>query len=168
MSQSVLVLAVPHPLQGPNFQDYVQDIYYSNLVKGIVPQVDFIFEEAAGRGPSIAEELANKTHGPGHYLDFDPPPAERPKFGIPESLTGFFPIYPYDSVACNTTDVDGQELREAFWLQRIRETQFEKGLAIVGLAHNLSFAFRLQAAGVSVTDAYTYTPYNKLCTLKHA
>lgn len=168
MSQSMLVLAVPHPLQGSKFQGYVQDNHYSNLVKRLVTQVDFIFEESAGRGPSIAEELVNKIHGPGHYMDFDPSPAERPNFGIKENLTDFSPIYPYDSEKCDTTEVAEQEKREALWLQRIRETQFEKGLAIVGLAHNLSLAFRLQAAGVSVADSYTYTPYNKLCTLKHA
>jgi hypothetical protein len=89
--QSMLVLAVPHQLQGQKFQSYVQDNSYSILVKNFVNQVDFGFEEAAGRGPSIAEELVNKMSGPGRYLDFDPPSDERLKFGIAANLTDFFP-----------------------------------------------------------------------------
>jgi hypothetical protein len=41
-----------------------------------------VFEEASGRGPSIAEQLADSSQRPVQYVNFDPPPAERPKYGI--------------------------------------------------------------------------------------
>jgi len=84
MSKTVLVLAVPHQLQGPKFLGFVADPSYNLLVKSAVLRrgVNFIFEEASGLGPSVAEEIARTLLGPGHYMDIDPSREEREKYGI--------------------------------------------------------------------------------------
>lgn len=167
MSRSVLLLAVPHELQGPQFRGFVEDQSYTILVKRFTRGVDIVFEEAGGYGPSIAEEVAKSILDPGHYWDIDPPRNERHKFGIAETQDGC-PIDP-----CNSTDtyscvyIDEHRKREELWLQRIQEQHFEKGFLICGIAHSLSFGFRLLNAGVSV-DVFHYLPYNKLCTKPHA
>ncbi len=169
MSKSAVVLGVPHQLQGRRFQGFVEDPSYSIFVKSLMHDVDFVFEEASGRGPSIAGELAGSFHRLVQYVDIDPPRDERPKYGIPMEVAGGGAIDP-----CNSSDVyeyariDGQRLREELWLHCVLSKPFEKGLVIVGLAHSLSFGFRLLSAGVSVHDEiYQYTPYNKLCTRSH-
>ena len=75
MSKTVVVLAVPHQLQGPNFMGYVSDPTYSQLVSDFIKgeRLDFVFEEARDRGPSTAEDLAKAILGPGHYLNVDLP-----------------------------------------------------------------------------------------------
>lgn len=62
------------------------------------------------------------------------------------------------------SDVVGQEARENFWLRSVLNTSFERGLVIVGLAHTLSFAFRLVSSGINVGTTYTYNPYDRLST----
>jgi hypothetical protein len=61
-----------------------------------------------------------------------------------------------------------QRKREEMWHQRLDDQPFVKGLVICGLAHSLSFAFRLLSAGFNVTETYNYVPYHKLCTRPHA
>jgi hypothetical protein len=170
MGKSAVVLAVPHQIQGPGFQSYIKDPSYKLLVKNLMQSngIDFVFEEAAGRGPSIAEKLANSFGRPVGYLDMDPAPDDRPKYGIARQVGGGGPIDP-----CNSPDVyesskvDEQRKREELWLERMLLTAFAKGLVIVGSAHGLSVAFRLSSAGVSVIDNYQYMPYDKLCRRSH-
>jgi hypothetical protein len=169
MSQSVQLIAVPHQLQGSGFQGYVQDPSYSAWVKSfMLAGVDFVFEEASGRGPSIAEQLARSILKPDCYLDIDPPANERPKYGLATVSATGGAVDP-----CNSTDVyespyvDEQRKREELWLKRIQSAKFEKGLLICGLAHSLSVAFRLQNIGMSVKVS-TYIPHGKLCTRRHA
>jgi hypothetical protein len=169
MSKSVLVLGIPHQLQGPGFLGYVEDRSYALLVENLMQDdVDFVFEEAAGRGPSIAELLVDAFPRAVKYVDIDPPPDKRPMYGIAMKVGGGGPIDP-----CNSPDmyesskVDEQSKREELWLHCILCKPFKKGLAIVGLAHSLSFAIRLLSAGVSVDETYSYIPFNKLCTRSH-
>ena len=77
MTKSVVVLGVTHELQGPRFIGYVDDPSYPLLLKLSMRGVDFVFEEASGLGPSIAENLANSILGPGHYVDVDPSASQR-------------------------------------------------------------------------------------------
>jgi hypothetical protein len=167
MTKSVAVLAVPHQLQGPGFRDYVEDPSYPLLLKLLmrVHDVDFVFEEAAGRHPSVADCSATAFHRPAQYLDIDPPPEERPKYGIAMEVGGGAGIDPCHSPDYyESSKVDEQRKREELWVSRIVSTPFQKALVIVGVAHGLSVAFRLVSAGVSVAETYVYTPYSKLCS----
>jgi hypothetical protein len=163
--KSVIVLAVPHQLQGPNFHGYVKDPSYEKLVRDFIGGgVDFVFEEAAGQGPSSAEEIANSVLGPRHYLNIDPPVNERENFGIPAE-TGFWE--PIDRVNAprdvyENRDLEAHAKREKVWVEKILAQHFVKGLAICGLAHGLSVALRLLFAGVGDKRTYSYAPYHKL------
>jgi hypothetical protein len=149
MSNSAVVLAVPHQLQGSRFHGYVKDPSYSLLVDNLMRDADFVFEEAAGRGPSIAEQAAKSFDTPLQYLDFDPPRDERPKYGIAMDVGQGAPIDPANSPdVYEYSSVDEQSKREELWLHCVLSKPFEKALVIVGLAHSLSFAFRLASAGV--------------------
>jgi len=174
MSKSVVVLAVPHPLQGPGFTGYIDDPAYSRLIEGLIKRADFVFEEAGGRKPSTAETLAESLLGTGHYLDIDPPPGERHKYGIAKETGGWYPFDPFQSAApdipadgCEWSIVEEHRKREELWLKRVQAQPFSKGLAICGLAHGLSFAFRLSSAGISVDETQSYIPHHKLCTRSH-
>ena len=170
MSSSMEVLAVPHQLQGPRFKGYVQDRSYERLVNGLLRQADFVFEEAAGRLPSVAQTSADKILGPGHYLDVDPPPDKRQQYGIAEKTGEDFPIDTSQLCSDVTPDihhcafVNEHRKREELWLQEIQSQVFEKGLMICGVSHGLSFAFRLESAGFNEVELHSYIPYNKLCT----
>lgn len=168
MGKQVQVIAVPHQLQGPGFHGYVKDESYSDWIEAFIRnEVDFVFEEAAGRGPSIAEQLADSILGPGHYLDIDPPRDERPKYGLAKDSGGGGPIDPVHSTDIyEQSDVDEQRKREELWQKRILGQPFKKGLVICGTAHALSVAFRLRAPDVEV-EVYTYTPHGKLCPRQH-
>jgi hypothetical protein len=168
MTKSVQVIAVPHPLQGPGFPGYVEDESYSDWVESFIRNgADFVFEEAAGRKPSIAQQFADSFLGSGHYLDIDPSREERPKFGLAKDSGGGGPIDPMRSTDIyEQSDVDQQKKREELWQKRIEGQTFTKGLVICGLAHALSVAFRLRAPGVEV-EVYTYIPYGKLCPRQH-
>lgn len=168
MSKSAVLLGVPHQLQGLGFRGYVEDPSYSRLVKTLMGGVDFVFEEATGRGPSIAEQLVGFSQRPVQYLDFDPPPDERPKHGIEKLVGGGWPIDPCNSSdVCETSTVGEQRKREELWLDRVLSKPFEKALVIVGLAHSLSFTFRLTSKGINVNESQYYIPYSKLCTRAH-
>jgi len=166
----MIVLAVPHELQGPKFGRFVEVPSYRELLKdSIRTGVNFVFEEAAGRGPSIAQELADSILKPGHYLDIDPPSNERLQHGMAEKSVETMYIDPCGDFAdaCGASIVDEQRKREEFWLQKIQTKQFSKGLVVCGLAHALSFAFRLRCAGIYVPRALNYIPFDKLCTRAH-
>ncbi len=172
MSKSVVVLAVPHQLQGQEFSGYVEDRAYSLLIQDTIKKgVGFVFEEASGRRPTTAENLVKSVLGPGHYLDVDPPTSERPKYGIANQSGGTCLIGdPCDEIVQGLPPdsyewaiVEEHRKREELWLQGLQAQPFEKGLVICGLGHNLSFAFRLLAVGISVTTVYSYIPHHKLC-----
>lgn len=172
MSRSVWLLATLHQFQGPKFRDYLEDKSYRNLIEQIISRkrIDFVFEEAGGRGPSIAEECANSLLQPGHYMDVDPPQNERREYGIPdEMLTGGWidrdnRSKSNDMYGRRTINVHNE--REKLWLKRIVASRFERGLVICGVSHSLSFAFRLQTAEFEV-DLWDYTPFQKLCVRPH-
>jgi hypothetical protein len=155
MTKSVVVLAVPHQVQGPGFQSYISNSSYSSSVSDLIKrgQIDFIFEEAGGRAPSIAKDLAESLLGPGHYLDVDPSPNEREKYGIVKRAAPK-PL----SINCESAIVKEQDEREQEWKRRIETNSFKKGLLICGLCHNLSIAFRLLSAGIMVERTYSYIP----------
>lgn len=168
MSRCVQVIAVPHQLQGPGFHSYVEDESYSDWVGAFIRNgVDFVFEEASGRGPSVGQQLADSVLGPGHYLDIDPSRDERPKYGLAKDSGGGGCIDPMNSAdVYEQSNVDQQRKREELWQERIQAKTFKKGVVICGTAHALSVAFRLRAPGVEV-EVYTYTPHGKLCPRQH-
>jgi hypothetical protein len=167
MKKLVRLLAVPHELQGAGFRGHIKDSSYLTLIEGFIKkETDFVFEEASGHGPTIAEERADSLLGPGHYLDVDPSRNERPTLGIGETLSGF-PIDPMNSNDfCNVHAINEHEKRERLWLQKMTVQPFRKGLLVCGIAHILSFAFRLQTAAVDL-EVYDYLPYSKICTRPH-
>jgi hypothetical protein len=170
MCKSVLLLSVPHMLQGPNFRGYVDAPPYSDLVASFIKgeKLDFVFEEVGERGPSTAEKLAKSILGMDRYLNLDPPLVEREKHGIPKEIAGGYAISPMHYSDCaEWSDVVGQDARENFWLRSLLNTSFNRGLVIVGLAHTLSFAFCLVSSGIKVETTYTYNPYDRLCTRAH-
>jgi hypothetical protein len=169
MSQSVYILSILHQLQGPKFDGYVKDPSYQRLVNHLVRQADFVFEEAAGRSPSVAQTSADRILGSGHYLDVDPPPDERQQYGIAKKTGEDFPIDPSQLCSdvtpdiCHCALVDEHRKREEEWLRRILDQHFEKGLMICGFSHGLSFAFRLQSAGFNDVGLSQYLPHWKVC-----
>ncbi|HVA71484.1 MAG TPA: hypothetical protein VNF02_00125 [Candidatus Limnocylindrales bacterium] len=169
MSRSMQVLSVLHRLQGLRFKGYVQEPSYERLVNCLMRQADFVFEEAAGRLPSVAQILADKILGSGHYLDVDPPPDERQQYGIAEKTGEDFPIDPSQLCSdvtpdvCHCAFVNEHRKREELWLQKIQAQSFGRSLMVCGSAHGLSLAFRLESAGLSEVRLYEYIPYNKVC-----
>ena len=84
ISPRVTVLATLHVVQGAEKRlGNVNDpMYVALLDKLMISEgVDFIFEEASGLGPTIAEKLALERLPFGHYVDIDPGSAERPEVG---------------------------------------------------------------------------------------
>ena len=169
MTRSVLVLGVAHELQGSKFQGYVDDPSYGLLLKSSMHGVDFVFEEAAELGPSKAEDLAIFILGAGHYVDIDPSQGERSKYGIPEITAEGYPVDPMHSTeSYGSLLMDAQRMREEFWIQRIEQQTFKKAVAIVGIGHSLSIAFRLESAGFVIAEIRAYTPYGVLCRRAHS
>ena len=168
VKKAVLVLAVPHQLQGMGFIGYVNDPSYRTFVEDLVSEGrDFVFEEAAGQKPSHAEEIADAVLGAGHYLDVDP--SDRAACGISAKTGGREPVDEFARVAPGTIGdtyefsiVSEQEKREAYWARMITSQDFKNGLAICGLCHGLSLAFRLESAGIDVSKAFSYIPWHKL------
>ncbi len=168
MTRSVLVLGILHELQGPGFYNYVEDRSYPKLLETAMSGVELVFEEASGRGPSIAEAEAVGILGAGRYLDIDPSADQRAQCGIPEVTASGFPIDPqYSSDSCCTLNHDAQRLREEEWVRRIKGREFQKALVIVGIAHSLSLQRRLSEAGFSV-KLWAYEPHAKLCRRNHS
>ncbi|HEV2222798.1 MAG TPA: hypothetical protein VGR84_07345, partial [Candidatus Acidoferrales bacterium] len=130
MSNWMQVLAVPHQLQGTKFSGYVKDSSYESLVEDLVREVDFVFEEASGRGPSLAERLAGEVLGAGHYLDVDPKSSEREQYGIARKTGEDFPIDASQLCSNVTPDirhcafVNEHRKREELWLQKIQSQVF--------------------------------------------
>lgn len=164
MNPRITVLATLHVVQGAEKRlgNAHDPMYVALLNKLMISEgVDFIFEEASGLGPTIAEKLALEQLAFGHYLDIDPTRAERPDFGIPSISSEPNMIGAPPSVAiANWQILDVHAKREELWVQRIRQHTFQSALAIVGLVHLLSFAFRLQSAQFSV-QAINYANWQR-------
>jgi hypothetical protein len=158
MTRSAVLLATLHEFQGAGFQDFVEDQFYTSGIRSCIlsGHVDFVFEEAGGKFPSIAQDLAGSLLTPGHYLDIDRREVE------PGLHMGIKPI-------CGFTSINAGECRkrEELWLQRMDGQQFRKGLVICGVGHSLSFAFRLTNAGYDV-ELCQHLPFGKLCRREHS
>jgi hypothetical protein len=154
MNPRVTVLATLHVIQGAEKRHgNVHDPMYVGLLNQLLVSegLDFVFEEASGLGPTVAEKLALQELGPGHYLDIDPSRNERAEHGIATSSNDPHMIGTPPKVAFANWQILGVHLkREELWLKRMQQREFESALVICGLVHLLSFAFRLQAANFSV------------------
>jgi hypothetical protein len=154
MVPRLTVLGTLHALQGAEKRHgNTHDPMYEKLLKKLLASEgsDFIFEEASGLGPTIAEKFAREELGSGHYLDIDPAKHDRAPLGIPPSSHEPNMIGSPPKVAFANWQVLGAHARrEELWLSSIQEQKFESALVICGLIHLLSFAYRLEAAGFSV------------------
>lgn len=151
------VLAVPHQLQGKGFAGYFEDPHYEDwLEHQIRGEVDCIFEEASGRSPSTARELADKYLK--RYRDIDPTPEERKKYSIGPTGDGVGIAPAHSRSLIEWAFPEPNARREEIWVERVKQGNFQKGLAICGLCHGLSFAFRLIDAGIRVEETYSYVP----------
>ncbi len=172
VEKSITVFGTSHRVQGARKAAHLQHINDASYGRYLESQLrvnrfDFVFEEATGFGPTIAEDLATKFLGEGHYLNVDPPLKDRAKFGIPMLREDHTPIDPYGNEGfVGHQDLEGQAMREELWVKRCKEQTFTCALFICGFLHTLSLSFRLQAAGFSVERASTYMPYDKLGATK--
>jgi len=164
MNPRVTVLATLHVVQGAERRiGNVHDPMYVALLNKLMISegVDFIFEEASGLGPTIAEKLALEKLAFGHYLDIDPARGERAELGIPanSSEPNMIGAPPTVSFA-NWQILDAHVKREELWVKRMQQHEFQSALVICGLVHLLSFAFRLQDAKFSV-QAINYANWQR-------
>jgi hypothetical protein len=154
MNRRVTVLATLHELQGAeqrhgNFFDPKYTELLDQLI--LAEEIDFIFEEASGLGPTIAEKVSLEKLGSNRYLDVDPRKDKRERFGIPKDSNDFYMIGSPPTVAFASWQFhEVHAKREEFWLQQLAGYEFKTGLMICGLTHMLSFAFRLHAANFRV------------------
>jgi hypothetical protein len=164
MIPRVTVLATLHVVQGAEKRaGNVHDPMYVALLRKLMESegVDFIFEEASGLGPTLAENLALERLGFLRYLDIDPARGDRADFGIPGNSSEPHMIGEPPTVAfANWQVLDVHAKREELWIQRIQQHKFESALVICGLVHLLSFAFRLQSAKFSV-QAINYANWQR-------
>jgi hypothetical protein len=164
MIPRVTVLATLHVVQGAVKRvGNVHDPMYVALLKKLMISegVDFIFEEASGLGPTIAERLALDELPFGRYLDIDPARGNRQDFGIPPNSSEPHMIGEPPTVAfANWQVLDVHSKREELWLERMMQRQFQSALVIVGLVHLLSFSFRLQSANFFV-QAINYANWQR-------
>jgi hypothetical protein len=159
------VLAVPHELQGPKFQRYVDDNCYREIVDMLIKghrKIDTIFEEAAGCLPTHAQDMANARSIP--FVDVDPPVKERTKYGLAECTGESGPVDPINSTCSMRTEFAHEHIkRELHWISQIESRQFKSGLLICGMSHGQSMATRLIDLGYDLEDVVTHNPYEKLC-----
>jgi hypothetical protein len=164
MNPRVTVLATLHVVQGAekrvgNLHDPMYELLLNKLM--ISERADFVFEEASGLGPTIAEKLSVKQLGFDRYLDIDPARGDRAEFGIPSSSNEPDMIGEPPKVAFAHWQLLGVHAkREELWMERIQEQKFESALVICGLIHLLSFAFRLREAKFSV-QAINYANWQR-------
>jgi hypothetical protein len=155
MSGHVTVLATLHEHQGAKGRSgESEDPMYVRLLDQLLSaeEFDFIFEEAAGWGPTIAEKLSRTRLEPNRYVDVDPPARDRAQFGIPAISNEPYMIgSPPEAAFANWQFLEVHALREELWMKRMQAKEFKRALMICGLVHGLSFAFRLRAANFSVS-----------------
>jgi hypothetical protein len=158
-SRLMIVLGTSHRVQGSPSYPTLDDPGYSQNIKRIILEksVDFIFEEASGRGQTIAARLAEalKTIG---YMDVDPSPELAYNFGVVDATGNPFP-----KEISSEEKVEEDVQREELWCKRITEQDFKSGLFICGYLHTLSITFRLRSAGFHVTFDQ-YIPHDVLCS----
>jgi hypothetical protein len=167
----IVVLGVNHRLQGiPNREGNVEDPAYSALLKRLIAQfsLDYLFEEATELGPSTAQVLAAK-YAKLTYLDIDPHPRNRAKFGLQKDTGHPSDIFwqPWDSHLPVCGEVceeylDAQIPREHHWVSAINKTRFTNAVVVCGFLHTLSLAERLKSSGITTVKALAYMPYQKL------
>lgn len=168
MNRLVVVFGTTHELQnGEKYGRSVDDPHFRKLLDMLVveDQIDFIFEEATGLGPTTAEKLT-LTWGPDRYLDVDPPRCDREKFGIPENTNEPIPLgspfsVPPIAVSADRVFHEAHARREEHWLRQIMKQDFKKALMVCGQNHALSLGFRLRGANFdvkTVTCAPTLPP----------
>lgn len=154
VNRRVTILATLHELQGAEKRPGgVSDPMYEALLKQLMAaeRIDFVFEEAAGMGPTIAEKLSLERLGPGRYLDVDPGREDRSQFGIAlDSHDSYMIGSPPEVAFASWQFLDVHKRREEFWVRQMAGREFHSALMVCGLAHVLSFAFRLHAANFSV------------------
>ena len=156
--QKLIVLGTYHNVQGlKNFRGSLPDPDYKPILEYLKQKhdVDFIFEEATGHGPSVASDMAA-----GGYFDIDSETTDEALSHFPEdSHTLVLEILDKFRVQEIPTKLGltVQELRESTWVTKIKAQQFKTGLVICGVMHTLSIAFRLNAEGFGV-EAYCYEP----------
>jgi len=172
VSESVTVLGTYHELQGSKGRPgNIDDPLYAELIVHLIQNqaIDFVFEEATGLGPTIAERLSVERIGPNRYLDVDPPTQKRQIFGIPAETNEPFMLgnpmsNPPNIAFANWQPARMHAARENLWLQRVKRQDFKKALMVCGIAHMLSFAFRLADASFEV-KAVDYLPRHKFSGL---
>ncbi|MGA7795509.1 MAG: hypothetical protein WCA19_20950 [Candidatus Acidiferrales bacterium] len=164
MNPRVTVLATLHVVQGAEKRlGNVHDPMYVALLNKLMISegVDFIFEEASGLGPTIAEKMALEQLAFGHYVDIDPARAERMEYGIPTNSSEPNMIGAPPTVAfANWQILEVHAKREELWIKRMQQHEFQSALVICGLVHLLSFGFRLQEAKFSV-QAINYANWQR-------
>lgn len=164
MIPRVTVLATLHVIQGAEKRvGNVHDPMYVALLNKLLLSegVDFIFEEASGLGPTIAEKLALEQLAFGHYVDIDPARSDRPDLGISANSSEPNMIGTPPTVAfANWQILEVHAKREELWLKRMQQHEFQSALVVCGLVHLLSFAFRLQNAKYSV-QAINYANWQR-------
>jgi hypothetical protein len=162
MSRLVKILGTQHELQGCQKRaGNLNDPLYLPLLKELIAQdaLDFVFEEATGLGPTIAQNLSVNEMGANRYLDVDPSRENREKFGIsadsnePNMIGSPMAVWAY----YDALFYEVHAKREVLWIQEMRKQEFERALMIVGQNHTLSLAFRLLAENFAV-KTFTYTP----------
>jgi hypothetical protein len=173
VSKSLIVFGTSHQVQGAKGHPRnVDDPTYSEFIEGLICgyQIDFLFEEASGLGPTTAEGVALLRLGAGHYLDVDPHRDKRSEHGLAAETGSIWPIDPCDPRRSLDVAVweflDEHAKRESFWLQRLTAQNFTRGLFVCGYLHTLSFAYVARSEGFKVTSLY-YMPHHKLCTKQH-
>jgi hypothetical protein len=159
--KKLIIFGTYHEVQGVQGADFksIDDPDYKALLEELIElhNVDFIFEELSGYGPSIASEMTTVSH-----VDMDSETTDDAlvKFSEPQK-TMFRPKSKAQETAFKL-GLEVQNWRESRWVLKIKDQQFETGLVICGLVHSLSVAFRLQAEGFEV-HVYTYEPIKRLC-----
>jgi hypothetical protein len=170
MPAQITILGTCHDVQGLDKWKgrKIGEKDYQEILLGRLQDKDFLFEEATGLGPSIAERLAEKKLGIGHYFDIDPPLLRRSAHGIPNETGNCFPLDPFDDYTeflCESF-VETHEKREDLWVRYVQDQSFENALLVCGQMHLLSMAFRLRSAGYQVT-AFLYMPWQQFCKRPH-
>jgi hypothetical protein len=122
----VTIFGTSHRLQGAvNGRMNVDDPSYSDLLTMLLREErpDFVFEEAAGLGPTIASRKAEGELGQGKYLDIDPSRGERESLGLNTESGENFNVNPMgDGQGRDTAswqEIAQHRRREALWVSKI-------------------------------------------------
>lgn len=164
--RAAIVLGTSHRVQGCKFPESVVDPSYSKLLRELIKDnsVDFVFEEASGKGPSTAECLCRSLRRV-RYLDVDPPVERRHEFGIARPSGEPYPEFLSSDQHFEKIEEDSQ--REELWCKRILGEDFKAGLVICGCLHTTSIANRLRLSGIRV-KFQAHLPHDVLSSHKRS